>query len=134
MSRKLAELLLLAVRTDTEAVLVDGVWLTRCLHCRSKLWLRSDGQTLNGATLEHVVPISWFEKRAAQELTRSLQGPNDERNLALSCPRCNQSKGSRHDSKGPNHVRAREVVENLRASRMNRYRPLTATEPTTTGQ
>lgn len=37
MARVLAQLLLLAVRTDTAGTLVKGTWITRCLHCRSKL-------------------------------------------------------------------------------------------------
>lgn len=122
MRRVLAQLLLLAVRTDSEGELLDGVWLTRCLHCRSKLWLSAEGVPLNGATLEHVVPQSWFDKRSAADLIADLDGPNDERNLALSCPRCNQNKGSRHDAKGPANCRAREVVTQLKETRMTRYR------------
>ena len=124
MARVLAQLLLLAVQTDSVGELVEGTWITRCLHCRSKLWLSEAGVPLNGATLEHVVPQSWFDKRAATDLIADLSGPNDERNLALSCARCNQSKGSRHDAKGPANARAREVVTQLKETRLARYRSL----------
>lgn len=105
-----------------EACLADGVWTTRCLHCRAKLFLRDDGITLNGATLEHVVPQSWFEKRVATDLVAELDGPNDPRNLALACPRCNQGKGSRHDARGPGNARAREVVSQLMQRRRERWK------------
>lgn len=104
------------------AELTDGVWRTRCLHCRAALHVTEAGVTLDGATLEHVVPQSWFDRRAAADFTRDLSGPNDPRNLALACPRCNQNKGHTHDRNGPSSQRAREVVENLRTTRMARYR------------
>ncbi len=68
------------------------------------------------------MPQSWFDKRAAADLIADLSGPNDERNLALSCARCNQNKGSRHDANGPANARAREVVTQLKVTRMARYR------------
>ncbi len=109
--------------TDSIATFDDGVWRTRCLHCRSALLLSDEGEPLNGATLEHVVPQSWFEKRSASDLTSDLSGPNDARNLALACARCNQGKGTRHDAKGPNHPRAREVVTQLKQKRLERWKP-----------
>ena len=66
--------------------------------------------------------LTELKKKSAADLIADLDGPNDERNLALSCPRCNQSKGSRHDSKGPANSRAREVVTQLKETRMTRYR------------
>lgn len=44
-----------------------------------------------GATsLDHVVPQAWFSKRAASALaSRVGDDPDDARNLALPCSRCN---------------------------------------------
>lgn len=122
MRKALRNLLLSAIESDIEARLEDGTWTTRCLHCRAKLLLREDGLALNGATLEHVVPQSWFEKRGAAELIADLNGPNDPRNLALACPRCNQGKGSRHDARGPGNARAQEVVLQLKQRRLARWK------------
>lgn len=123
MRSTLRKLLLAAVQTDTVAELVDGTWRTRCLHCRSALYVSDEGVTSNGATLEHIIPKSWFEKRAAADLIGDLIGPDDVRNLALACPRCNQGKGHSHDNAGPNDQRAREVVQALFDKRQARYAP-----------
>lgn len=117
----LRELLLAAVTTDNQAELIDGTWRTRCLHCRSALYVSDEGVTSNGATLEHILPRSWFEKRASANLIGDLTGPNDVRNLALACPRCNQGKGLAHDKAGPNDQRAREVVMALFDKRQARF-------------
>lgn len=124
MRSSLRKLFLTAIQSDTTATFDDGVWRTRCLHCRSGLPLAEDGEPLNGATLEHVVPQSWFDKRSAADLISDVTGPNDARNLALACSRCNQGKGARHDAKGPSHPRAREVVTQLKQRRMERLKPL----------
>ena len=124
MRSSLRKLFLIAIQTDTTATFDEGEWRTKCLHCRSRLILAQDGEPLNGATLEHVVPQSWFDKRAAADLIADMTGPNDARNLSLACPRCNQGKGARHDAKGPNHARAREVVTQLKHRRMERWKPL----------
>jgi 5-methylcytosine-specific restriction endonuclease McrA len=121
MRSTLRKLLVAVVQTDTVAELVDGTWRTRCLHCRSALYLSDEGVTSNGATLEHIIPQSWFEKRAAADLIGDLTGPDDVRNLALACPRCNQGKGLNHDKAGPSNQRAREVVQALFAKRQARY-------------
>jgi 5-methylcytosine-specific restriction endonuclease McrA len=118
----LRQSLLVALRTDAEASLRDGLWSTRCLHCRSALQFDASGAPLNSGTLEHVVPRSWFPKRAAVDLVEGLEGPDDPRNLALACPRCNQQKGKGPDAKGPAETRAREVVAALRRARMARWR------------
>lgn len=117
------KLLVAACQTDTEAELVDGMWRTRCLHCRSALYVSDEGVTNNGATLEHIIPKSWFEKRAAADLIGDLSGPDDVRNLALACPRCNQGKGLGHDKAGPSNPRAREVVQALFTKRHARFAP-----------
>lgn len=121
MRSTLRKLLVAAVQTDTVAELIDGIWRTRCLHCRSALYVSDEGVTTNGATLEHIIPQSWFEKRAAFDLIVDLSGPDDVRNLALACPRCNQGKGLNHDKAGPSNPRAREVVQALFAKRQARY-------------
>jgi 5-methylcytosine-specific restriction endonuclease McrA len=121
MRSTLRKLLIAAVQTDTVAELVDGTWRTRCLHCRSALYVSAEGVTSNGATLEHIIPQSWVEKRAAADLIGDLTGPDDVRNLALACPRCNQGKGLNHDKAGPSNQRAREVVQSLFAKRQARY-------------
>lgn len=117
----LQKLLLSAVQTDTVAELTDGTWRTRCLHCRSALYVSDEGVPSNGATLEHIIPRSWFEKRAAADLIGDLSGPNDVRNLALACPRCNSGKGMGHDKAGPSDQRAREVVQALFDKRQARF-------------
>ena len=114
------ELMLRAVRSDRLARLEDGVWVTRCLHCRSPLSVRGDGAALGSATLEHVVPRSWADERSAADLWVIAGGPDDPRNLAVACARCNQQKGRRHDARGPNGARAREIVERLLATRIER--------------
>ncbi|MDB5346307.1 MAG: hypothetical protein JWP89_4684 [Schlesneria sp.] len=124
MRSTLRKLLVAAVQTDAVAELVDGTWRTRCLHCRSALYVSDEGITRNGATLEHIIPQSWFEKRAAADLIGDLTGPDDVRNLALACPRCNQGKGLNHDKAGPSNQRAREVVQALFAKRQARYNAL----------
>jgi len=115
------ELMLWAVRTDRLARLEDGVWVTRCLHCRSRLGVRADGVPLGSATLEHVVPRSWVDAPSAAALWALAGSPEDPRNLALACARCNQQKGRRHDARGPGDARAREIVARLLATRLERY-------------
>lgn len=121
MRSTIRKLLLSAVQTDTVAELIDGVWRTRCLHCRSALYISDEGITKNGATLEHIIPQSWFEKRAATDLIGDLAGPNDVRNLALACSRCNHGKGRVHDKVGPSDQRAREVIQALFDKRQARF-------------
>ena len=119
--------LLRAAQTDALAVLDDGIWSTRCLHCRSALQVRDDGEPLGLATLEHVVPQAWFGRHAARALTAQVgDDADDPRNLALACARCNHVKGKGHDARGPADVRAYEVVETLLATRLSRWRDPTA--------
>lgn len=112
-----------ALATDAQAALHDGVWDTRCLHCRRRLQVRADGEALGHATLEHVVPQAWFGKRAAAALTAQVgDDADDARNLALACAGCNHGKGVRHDARGPSDLRAREVVMQLLEQRLSRWR------------
>ncbi len=123
---------LLAIQTDTEAVLRDNVWDTRCLHCRSRLQVRDDGEALGHTTLEHVVPQAWFGELAARGLcARVGDNADDPRNLALACTRCNHNKGTSHDARGPNDSRAIEVITHLLEKRISRWRNLSLIESQT---
>jgi 5-methylcytosine-specific restriction endonuclease McrA len=122
MARPLWQLMALALDTDMEARIEDGLRRTRCLHCRAHLAVAADGAPLGAVTLEHVVPRSWFGRRAAADLTAGLTGPDDPRNLALACARCNQQKGRGPDAAGPANARAHEIVAGLLAARLKRYR------------
>lgn len=113
---------LAAVTTDADARPVGETWQTRCLHCRSALAATTGGDLLGSATVEHIVPRSWFDTPAARELCEGFDGPDDPRNLALACARCNHGKGREHDKRGAADVRAREVVESLLARRLERWR------------
>ncbi len=119
----LRQRLLLAAQTDAQAQLHDGLWETRCLHCRRHLQVLADGEPLGHTTLEHVVPQAWFGKRAAASLTAQVgEDADDPRNLALACARCNHGKGKGHDARGPGDARAHEVVAALLATRLSRWR------------
>lgn len=119
----LRRLFLAALRSDSEAQLHEGDWETRCLHCRRRLYVRADGDAIGSATLEHVVPQSWFDKRAAAALTAQVgDDANDPRNLAVACAPCNHGKGTSHDARGPNDERARAVIGRLLGSRLARWR------------
>ncbi|HEY4582928.1 MAG TPA: HNH endonuclease [Lysobacter sp.] len=120
----LRRLFLRALHTDGEAALAGDVWTTRCLHCRTRLQVRGDGTPLGASSLEHVVPQAWFGKRAAAPLTARVgDSPDDARNLALACARCNHDKGKGHDARGPSDPRALDVMEGLLARRLARWRP-----------
>lgn len=123
MRQGLRRLLLLALHTDAQAQATEGGWRTRCLHCRSALHFTPEGVPVDGATLEHVVPKSWFGKRAAAALTHGVEGPDDPRNLALACARCNQTKGKGPDAEGPGDSRALAIVSELKEARLARWRP-----------
>ena len=124
-SRPLARggrLLLLAAATDNKARRTDAGWLTRCLHCGSAVAVLNTGVPAAVTTLEHIVPRSWFGNRNAAELIVDVGAPDDPRNLALACARCNQQKGRTHDARGPADARAREVISALLRRRLARYR------------
>lgn len=129
MRAALRRLFLRALQTDAAATLRDGVWDTRCLHCRRRLQVRDDGEAMGHATLEHVVPQAWFGRRAAGALTAQVgDDANDPRNLALACAGCNHAKGVRHDARGPNDPRAHEVVQGLLDTRLQRWREAEAVD------
>lgn len=125
MRLSLRQKFLLAIKTDAEASLIDKVWDTRCLHCRARLQVRNDGQAMGHSTLEHVIPQAWFGERAAKTLCSHVGGDaNDPRNLALACTRCNHDKGKSHDARGPNDIRAVEVISALLERRNARWRDI----------
>jgi hypothetical protein len=74
------------------------------------------------ASLEHIVPRSWFDKRAAATLVARVGAPDDPRNLAVACAPCNQQKGRTHDARGPADLRAIEVITASLERRLARYR------------
>ncbi|GHA68230.1 HNH endonuclease [Cognatilysobacter bugurensis] len=119
----LRRLFLSAVTTDSEASPDVSGWHTRCLHCRTRLHVGPGGEPLGAASLEHVVPRAWFGKRAAAALTARVgDAPDDARNLAIACTRCNHDKGKGPDARGPQDSRAHEVVEALLSKRLARWR------------
>lgn len=124
MKRSLRSLLLAAIDTDAHARIAGGLWHTRCLHCRAHLTLGADGEPLGGTTLEHVVPRSWFGRRAAAALTARVGTPDAPVNLALACARCNQQKGRGPDAAGPDDHGAFAIVAALLERRLQRYKPL----------
>jgi 5-methylcytosine-specific restriction endonuclease McrA len=109
MSATTRRLLLLALATDRSASLRDEVWETRCLHCRSRLLVSAAGVPIGRATVEHVVPRSWFDLAAMRDLVARVGEPDDARNLAVACARCNQP-------------RSRSIVERLLEKRMREWR------------
>ena len=124
MKRIHARQMLLAARTDTEASHEEGFWTTRCIHCRSRVGVGDAGEPVGSTTLEHIVPRAWFVKPRGSELIEGLDGPDDPRNLALACGRCNWTKGKRLDARGPGDARAVEVVSALLRRRRSRYREI----------
>jgi 5-methylcytosine-specific restriction endonuclease McrA len=116
-------LLLRAAETDTLAERVEGGWITRCIHCRSRIRVEDSSGRKSAGTVEHIVPKSWFGNAVASSLAGGLEGPDDPRNLAIACGRCNHAKGKGPDANGPGDSRAYDVVRRLLAARLERYRP-----------
>ena len=123
MAARLRSLLLLAVRSDSQADRDGKGWRTRCLHCRSVVGLAESGEPWPGTTLEHIVPRSWFKRpRAAALLIERVGAEDDPRNLALACARCNHQKGRGPDADGPGDDHALDVVARLLDTRLARWR------------
>ncbi len=122
MQARLQRLLLEVATTDTHAIFDTQGWRSKCLHCKTPVGLTPDGTPWPGTTLEHIVPRSWFKRPAARVLTRAFVSPDDLRNLALACARCNHGKGRRIDVAGPANARALDVVVALLAARAARWR------------
>jgi 5-methylcytosine-specific restriction endonuclease McrA len=83
-------------------------WQGKCIHCNTKLYVGLTGDT--DATIEHIRPKC------------SGGHPEDPRNLALACSRCNNEKGVRHDRFAGKDPRADEVIAALLEKRMERWR------------
>ena len=122
MAARLRQLLLSAARSDSSAEASELGWITRCLHCRSRIGITADGEPWPGTTLEHVVPRAWFGKPAAATLVARVGAADDARNLALACARCNHQKGRGPDAQGPADAKARAIVERLLETRLLRWR------------
>lgn len=110
-----------ALATDRRARRLGDVWVAPCLHCRAQVGITDAGEPIGTTTLEHIVPRSWFDHPAAADLVADVGTPDDPRNLALACARCNQQKGRTHDARGPRDARARQVVRSLLAARLERF-------------
>ena len=111
------------METDTLAMRREDGWVAPCIHCRSTLAVTATGAPRGGATLEHIVPLSWFRLRAARPPVERVSAADDLRNLAVACARCNQQKGKSHDADGPGSERAREVIGALLDARRARIPP-----------
>lgn len=81
----------------------------KCLHCGRKLLLRTDGEPVSRATIEHIVP-------------RSHGGSDALDNLGIACARCNHGKGMRLDVRSRNDPTLRRVIETLQERRRARWR------------
>ncbi len=84
-------------------------WVGKCLHCGTALTVALNGDAPTAVTVEHILP-------------KNQGGTDALENLALACARCNHEKGVRHDVRRKPTARALEVVEQLRAKRMSRWR------------
>lgn len=104
MSRTANRAVLTAIESDSEALRTASRWETRCLHCRSRLSVGLDRTLRGSATLEHIIPRSWFRQTADREL----------------CARYDKGKGP--DADGPRDARAREIIATLVAKRELRWR------------
>ena len=74
MAARLRQLLLSAARSDSSAEASDRGWITRCLHCRSRIGIAADGEPWPGTTREHVVPRARFGDPAAAALVALVGG------------------------------------------------------------
>lgn len=105
--------------SDSTAFATAAGWQSRCLHCKTPVGVGNDGEPWLGTTLEHIVPRSWFAKRALRQHI-AFADPDDLRNLALACARCNHAKGRTIDIAGMHDERAMAVVQRLLAARAER--------------
>lgn len=110
---KRAKTIIDIVKTDSTFKLHtfrDGAtqcWVGKCIHCNSPITVPTDGNTQ--FTIEHIMP--------------KCHGGDDElTNLAISCGGCNNEKGIRHDRFVGKNPRSDQVIENLKAKRMERWR------------
>lgn len=81
----------------------------RCIHCRKRHVLTTEGEPLSLASLEHIMP-------------RNHGGTNRAANLAIACKSCNGAKGRRLDCRRKGDPDLQHVVELLSARRRERWR------------
>lgn len=107
----LRRLFLLALATDADGRCRDGVWTTRCLHCRTRLQVRADGSALGASSLEHVVPQSWFGKRVATSLPCEVRDdPDAARDATRTRARAGRARaGGRTRFRGGRHAAGRRL-------------------------
>jgi 5-methylcytosine-specific restriction endonuclease McrA len=86
------------------------VWVGKCIHCNSHLYVRVDGKPISRATIEHIIP-------------RHHGGTDDLENLAMACARCNGHKGTHLDVLPMTDPRLANMIEMLQARRRQRWRP-----------
>ena len=75
--------LLLAVRTDAAADHVDGIWLTRCIHCKAQVGVRDDGEPVGTLTSvasagDQVVGLAYIKRAVAAPATAVVSGASAE--------------------------------------------------------
>lgn len=113
MNRNLRTRLLWAAATDStfERMEQGGqmVLSGRCIHCRKRHVLTTEGEPLTQASLEHITP-------------RNHGGTNRAANLAIACKSCNGAKGRRLDCRRKGDPDLERVVAQLSAQRKERWR------------
>ncbi len=113
MSRPRLDLLRAIAQTDTSfsRITRDGevFWSGKCIYCNTRLDLYEDGRPLSPITVEHLRP-------------RNHGGTGELQNLALACPSCNQSKGSKIDNRKKGDTRMEEVIAAALERRQQRWR------------
>lgn len=116
-----APLFLDIIRTDRtfQPVGLGGAvcWEGKCIHCNTRLLFDLDGEPLDGATIEHILP-------------RTHGGDNTIENVAASCARCNNAKGRRLDHRHRFDPDLVAMIDRLQDRRRRRWRdPASAPDP-----
>lgn len=84
-------------------------WVGKCIHCQSHVVIALDGEPIQRATVEHILP-------------RTHGGTDALENVALACSRCNSLKGMRLDVRRADDPKLQEVIARLRERRLRRWR------------
>jgi 5-methylcytosine-specific restriction endonuclease McrA len=107
------KLILAIVATDAtfERAEIRGepAWVGKCIHCRSHVVIGLDGEPIQRATIEHIVPLTHGGTDALE-------------NVALACARCNALKGVRHDTRRANDPKLQALIARLQEQRHRRWR------------
>ena len=115
-SAKTRRLLLWAAATDHTFVARrvgasrSRVLSGKCIHCRRRHEITSDGEALTSATVEHIIP-------------KTHGGDDSIDNIAVACTRCNVLKGSRLDCRRWDDPLLQRVIATLQERRRARRRP-----------